>query len=441
MSPIKELKRMSASDRYVQVKTPIVMDSTRLVVPLDVSPGLRDLIGDHIYFTYDEPIATVPPQILAIPAVANLAPLAWVLDLELKAPHLDRTFFDCLPNVRRGLANMFPKLEFRGHVSVDQLESTLAVNTPNRSLALFSGGVDSLDTALRHCDESLTIAAVWGIDVRTNSAKSWEATRNKTLDFANRQGIQATFISTNVREYLYERRISRLLEDRAEHWWLVAIGMSLLGMTAPLTWLRNTSRVYLASGVTDLSKSPIGYHPTIDNHVRWAATRCVNDGSTCERLEKLRTVTRHSPDEQLLVCRMGSDTYGRNCSRCEKCIRTMVGLLLVGADPNRHGFRFGPSTLESFHRAVLRNAYTFNLNNTYFWQQIQRRLQRGSHELTDDIKKSLTWIEDFDFEAARRRSQIEMPFRKKLRKVAGPLVPSVARKPARRLYFSVFRDL
>jgi hypothetical protein len=63
MSPIKELKRMSASDRYVQVKTPIVMDSTRLVVPLDVSPGLRDLIGDHIYFTYDEPIATVPPQI------------------------------------------------------------------------------------------------------------------------------------------------------------------------------------------------------------------------------------------------------------------------------------------------------------------------------------------------------------------------------------------
>jgi hypothetical protein len=432
---------MLSSTRHIRLGRPIVANRNRVIVPIDVSTPLKKYVGDHFYFEYDASIEAVPPQLCMVSAAANLIPLAWAFDAELILPLLDTDFYRCLPDVKRGLANMFSELDFAGQIHVDELVETPREPVADASVALFSGGVDSLHTALRHSEEQLTLASIWGLDVRTASTAAWNRSRQRIVNFATRNQMGTSFIKTNARETVNERLVSLHFKDRIAHWWLVSIGMALLGITAPLTWLTRAARVYLPAGATNCYPWPIGYHPTIDNHVRWARTTCASDGYEADRVEKLRLVSMRSPGEDMLVCRLGGDVSGQNCSRCEKCIRTMVGLLISGVNPNQHGFRLGPRTLSDFCAAVDRNAFTFKANTTYYWLEIQRRVSRGSETRSDEWNTFLDWLQTQDFQAVQRRSEVERPFRKRLRSVVGPLVPGLARKPARRLYYSIFRDL
>lgn len=50
--------------------------------------------------TYDRDLTDVPDSILVIPAVANLAPLAWERNATVLVPELDRTFYYALPHCK-----------------------------------------------------------------------------------------------------------------------------------------------------------------------------------------------------------------------------------------------------------------------------------------------------------------------------------------------------
>jgi hypothetical protein len=425
---------------HIRIDRPEVQGDRRIGVRVDVSPDLRRYVCGPLYFEYDRPVEGVPEQLAIIPAVSHLAPLAWAMDATLAVPVLDRTFHRQLPLVKDALAEMFTRMDFRGRIDVDEVVDTESESEPGAAMSLFSGGVDALHTALRHRDEHLTLVNIRGIDVRTSNESSWRRVRERTTGFARAQGLRTAFVKTNAREAVNERRLSRRFDGAIRHWWTVSIGLGLLGITAPLTYVTGSSTVYIASGVTESFENPIGYHPTIDNHVGWSTVTCVHDGFGVGRPEKQRLIGEQAPGQELLVCLSGSDGDGRNCSWCEKCLRTIVGFLVVGVDPRKHGFRVDERSLSNLRESMGGGALTFGGDATDYWKDVQRAIGTTPAYDLEGSAELFAWLRGVDLDVVRRRWEDRTRLRRRVRSVLGPLVPERFRRTARRLYGRVFRD-
>jgi hypothetical protein len=89
--------------------------------------------------------------------------------------------------------------------------------------------------------------------------------------------------------------------------------------------------VTIASSESVFDSAPWGSSPLLDPHYSSADLTVRHDSACFTRLEKIRVVSQWP--EGLAVLRVCHDLRrGRklNCERCEKCMRTMVGLVICG---------------------------------------------------------------------------------------------------------------
>ena len=91
-------------------------------------------------------------------------------------------------------------------------------------------------------------------------------------------------------------------------------------------------RVELASAGLGVRHHPEGSHPSLDHHYSTEAVHVHHADVAISRLEKLRIVADWPEGLAVLRPCFGSVLRddGLNCGECEKCIRTMVGLLALG---------------------------------------------------------------------------------------------------------------
>lgn len=118
-------------------------------------------------------------------------------------------------------------------------------------------------------------------------------------------------------------------------------GIALLGHVAPYAYLHNLSIVYIASSNCAADgKIRCASNPLIDNHVCFGRCKVVHDGFEYNRQDKLHNIVK--------FCRVTGHTIplhvcwqsqsGGNCGHCEKCYRTIAGLLAEGENPEKYGF-------------------------------------------------------------------------------------------------------
>jgi hypothetical protein len=110
------------------------------------------------------------------------------------------------------------------------------------------------------------------------------------------------------------------------------------------------SRVYIPSSLSYDSMFPYGSHPDLD--YRWSTelVEVIHDGYELNRFEKTEFVARSSLAlRNLRVCNNVNDSH-YNCGYCEKCLRTMVALEILGVIPRMAPFPpLSLSTLASLH--------------------------------------------------------------------------------------------
>ena len=131
-------------------------------------------------------------------------------------------------------------------------------------------------------------------------------------------------------------RYSLWKDFKIKDWWgSVSHGLTLLGLVAPLTALKKIKTVIIAATHTKDFKEPWGSHPLIDNNIRWADVRVIHDGYELSRQKKIRYYIIRYPHylPYLRVCYFSRNNY--NCGYCEKCLRTIIALILEGINPTR----------------------------------------------------------------------------------------------------------
>jgi hypothetical protein len=206
---------------------------------------------------------------------------------------------------------------------------------PGRAACFLTGGVDSLATLrANHLTFDATHPAaikdaviVFGLEVEDR--KAFDHVLTSLSAISQDAGITLIPVSTNVRS----------LNGDWEFWHSQFMGAALAAVAHGLG--RRFSLVSIASDYDIPNLRPHGSHPLMEPNFSSYETRIQYDGITMSRLEKTRLLADWDVAlRNLRVCNK-TEHYNAirlNCGKCEKCLRTMLALLVLGVLDRTNAF-------------------------------------------------------------------------------------------------------
>ena len=222
-----------------------------------------------------------------------------------------------------------------------------------RRTALFlSGGVDSM-AALRlnrlRVPRTHPASIADGILVRgfskrddLNFAPALEGGRAVAED----TGITLVPVATNVR-----------MLDRDSDFWVWQFHSAALCSAAHVL-VDRISTIHLASSYDVPNVEPVGSHPVLDPNYASYELAVLHDGVQLSRMAKTKIVAEWPAGlANLRVCTARPEIGARNCGRCEKCVRTRLQLLALGAAVPDATFGTRPLTPESIADISIHTKY------------------------------------------------------------------------------------
>jgi hypothetical protein len=213
----------------------------------------------------------------------------------------------------------YQKIDIIAEVEREQANAT----AEEKAIAAFSGGVDSCFTMFRHksgrygrLTRNLQAGLmVHGFDIPLAQQEVFERAAKKSKAMLNSLGVELIPVATNYREFGLN--------------WEDVFGSAV---ASTLMLLRGSYTVGLVpSSYTYKSLFlPWGSNPLTDPLLSSNAFQVIHDGTAFKRIDKIREITNFPAALQSLrVCWEGKER-DRNCGRCEKCIRTILGFRVMG---------------------------------------------------------------------------------------------------------------
>ena len=239
-------------------------------------------------------------------------------ELEIDAP-VSATLLANLPAIQDLYQSWLPGA---GRVAVHAAEaagdSTPEAGAARNSASFFSGGVDSLFTLIKNRETLTHLILVHGFDVALCEENYFRALRARAENVAGAFRKRLIAARTNVREFYGQTH------DQWTYYHggvLAAIGLCLSDCL---------SAVLIGSTYSLAQLHPWGSHPLIDPLWSTGALRVVHDGAEAARMRKIEVIAREPAALRMLRVCGGQPDSEMNCGQCEKCLRTMIGLQLLG---------------------------------------------------------------------------------------------------------------
>jgi len=380
----------------------IEVDGRRVHSKTSCSKGLRRFFtGDDFQIRYSVDVSDVPSSILAIPVLSQICPIAWANGATVRTPVIDERFLQSLRQVRDALREMYPEFMEGGEIVADEVTDGQHIKGPETGM-LFTGGVDSMATYFDLQENNPSLITMQGWVFKSTQSEQWSAVRDYVESFAAERNLECRFIESNLKGYLNGGMLDAHYRRYLTSPWYggVGCGLGLLGLCAPLAAASGIGNLHIAATLYQGgSESKWGSHPSLDNKVAWSGTRCFHDGYELRRQDKVDRITSHLDEIHqefvLQTCNHDVD----NCSCCPKCLRTIVGLVVAGADPNRLGYSFDKTTLARVQEQFGRPEFQLEAD-LWGWQDIQRAidLERTFPVHEDDINQFLRWLLELDLE-------------------------------------------
>ncbi len=386
----------------IHIHSPTVRGET---IQTEISPSRsvsRFFTGKPLKVSYNVSVESVPKALCTIPALAQVCPVAWANGASVSVGQIDEQFLAGLKEVRKTLCELYDfmeggeirarqvidaggleptaeSLENRHSGSMDIMTNGQQTDVSSTSGILFTGGVDSTTTYLRHYKESPTLISIRGWTIRDDKSQDekWSHLQARTEAFAENHGVDSAFIQSNMLSCLDSPMLLAHYKRFVDGGWYSSVGhgLGLLGLCAPLSSALGIEDLYIAATHWDGIDLEWGSRPDIDNHIRWANTICHHDCHGLTRQERLDKIAEHVNREgemiQLQTCNKRADS---NCSACEKCYRTAIGLRLAGLDPNKHGYAFEDQSYVRARKAFENGEWVLGQDERYMWEDIRERV-------------------------------------------------------------------
>ena len=351
------------------------------------------------FFTeYSMDITGIPESVAIIPFLSNILPMAWVFDAEIYVPAIDRDFYDSIPEFKKGYQNMYPMVDFKGSLHVEEIVSN-TLEDQKGSAAFFSGGVDAFNTLTNHLDEKPTLITIWGADIKLDDIDGWSKVEKHIGETCNEFELDYVMVKSSFREYLDEWKMSQRVENSGDGWWHgFQHGLGIISHAAPVMYMMKKKNVYFASSFTaaDKGKVTCASDPTIDNFIHFCGSNVIHDGYEFTRQDKVHNITefvrKSGKKISLRVC--WESKGGSNCCNCEKCWRTLLAIYAEGFDPRDFGFQY--DNFGELLRKIHKNHESLKWHRESRYAPIQKKLREKY--TVDEVEKELVWFYKTDID-------------------------------------------
>ena len=326
-----------------------------------------------LYSKYQVDVSTIPTSIAVIPFLCNLLPIAWFAGFIIEVDELDEEFFKAQEKLKLEFEKRKDVIALKGGLKIGKVVKNSIIG--NKVSMLFSGGVDAYATYIKIYDQNPDLITIHGADIEINDQKQW----SDFTSFLEKEEILKNnkyYIETNLREF-YTYQVELLLNDIG--WWgKVQHGLALIGAIAPLSFINGYNAIYIASSYTDNIDIDWGSTPGIDEKISWAnGMQIYHDGYDLKRQDKVDLIadfaSKINDKFKLRVCYSELRT-GFNCSSCEKCFRTILGLILNNKNPNDYGFNVDSSVYNKFYEVLGRGSASKGVR--YFWWELMEKAKK-----------------------------------------------------------------
>lgn len=274
---------------------------------------------------------------------------------------------------------------------------------PERAGFFFSGGIDSL-TTLRtnrldfpseHPGSFKDGLLIYGIE-RDEELEYFDHVVSLMSEIAQDADIRLIPVYTNVR-YL----------DQDGTFWGHEFQGAVLGAVAH-AFSQRLTKVTIPSGFDINYLYPYGTHPLLDPNYSSSDLQIHHDSILLSRLDKTKIVADWDVALQnLRVCNKKDliKTGALNCGQCEKCIRTMTGLLALGKLDKTHTF----PEVDVSENLLLTKAYVKNppYAESYYRELLAPLAAKGRHDLVRGIERIIA-----RYHREERLKQIDRKFLK-----------------------------
>ena len=282
------------------------------------------------------------------PWLACLAPLALAFNRPLKIGlPVDALLLRNVEELMAVWRAWYPSLR---PIRLLAVPTEAAKHTRRRTALFFSGGVDSLFSLYRNESDAPVglaihdLVAVQGFDMPIDRVDVFERHRERLQRIADATGKTLVPVRSNLRR-------TRLREAPWGALWhgaaLASVGLALEG---------RYDRLVVASTNHYAALDEWGSHPLTDPLLSTSATRVLHDGAAFWRWEKLEFLSGiELALSSLHVCYRNADD--RNCGQCEKCLRNMIILEVLGRLDGCGAFPFRSIDLRRVSRILLRESW------------------------------------------------------------------------------------
>ena len=424
-----------------------LLKSRKLISKLSVSKDLtKYLKTNELFIEYDTDILA-DTSILNIPLIATVLPLAWLTGSDIHVDILDRRFKESMDKLKLSFKQMFPMIPFTTNIHTEELvDNRIGAGGAEKTGLLFSGGVDSTYTLLKNLHKKPKLIMMWGVDnfPYPEHSPHWEMGIKTYTRFSSKKDLDFHLIKTNISQILDDTRIEHSFHDELYDGRLrfaLQHSLILLPTAAPLSVGRFKHFLIAASFLPGINFSlyPRAALPSLDEMIVWADLTVEHHGFI-DRTEKLMgAIVDYLKNDDLTfrVCVRSELVDGNlNDSMCEKCLRTLVLLVLASIDPNTCGFTIDESTFSRI-RSYWENKKSITPN--FSWRKIQEMIPSDIKYDLYGSKDFFEWFRDYEFVITKKNwfytdLYTRLPYRvaRQLDKVYRKLNINVHESPYRR---------
>jgi len=391
------------NDKSIKI-TKVRATDNKLEVELTVSKKIsKYFLKNHFEIYYDDNIENVDESILAIPAVCATVQISWATGADLYVNKLDKTLILSLKNIRKLFEEFYPKFSSSGNIHVKKIISNKFNN--KETALLFSGGLDSLVSYITHKDQNPILITLLKPGMSTFNYGYHNKVRKFHQKFADHEGLEIDYIESTIMDELSDTLNNRLLaRDFGVHnWWGgVSHGLILLGFCAPLT-VKTIGKIVMPATYPKNLRKPHGAHFMTRTDFSWGDVKVDLDATDLTRQGKIRHVFKANPQYHKYMRSCLLSTEGRpdlkECGECEKCLRTIAGLILEGIDPNECNFKIKDNVLDYYKNLLVTSSLSFQV---IFYKEIQSQIPDKINN--DEVSKRyhanqfFEWLREVDLE-------------------------------------------
>lgn len=170
----------------------------------EISKYFRQNFQKIQYLKLNHDLTNIPDGIAIIPFVSNVLPIIWFFDLKLIIDEIDKNFFESIDDIKKGYKLLFPFIDFKGEVICKNTKD-FSYTAQNNSVALFSQGLDSINTVINNLDKNLSLLTLHGSDIPLDKTEGWNNLSGIIDEFAESVNVKNYYAKSNFRRMLNKR--------------------------------------------------------------------------------------------------------------------------------------------------------------------------------------------------------------------------------------------